>query len=103
MHLPAIEHSGRFVRKCRAMTRLVDNYCAPVLAIVQTRAYIRCITGKDAIWRQWLRDATALPPFTAGERDVVPPFLQSHACRPDAGRQRRASAAPQGGRTPSGA
>src|SRR4029077_15904098 len=53
--------------------------------------------------RQWLIDATALPPFTAGDRDVPnSSFGQSNARHPDASRQGRASAAPQGGRVAPG-
>ena len=39
-----------------------DGLFGPLLAIEQTGSYIAYTADNDAIGRQWLRDATALPP-----------------------------------------
>src|SRR5450432_2625289 len=49
-----------------------------MLAIEQTSTYIPSIADNDAIGRQWLRDATALPPFSAGA-DMAQPSSQSNS------------------------
>ena len=40
----------------------LNNCIRPMLAIEQTGTYIAYTADIDAIGRQWLRDATALPP-----------------------------------------
>src|SRR5258708_40079524 len=82
--------------------RFIDNYRVTVLAIGQTRAYIPCITGKDAIWRPWLREPTALPPFTAGARGGFHAVLHSHDGRPPGHRPARPPPAPPARRLPRG-
>jgi hypothetical protein len=58
-----------------------------MLAIEQTNTYIACTTRNDAIGRQWLRDATALPASMAGARYDTghPSFVQPRVGLPCGG------------------
>jgi len=95
--MPSLRSSSRSARS-------VSDYGSPALigagmglAIGASRVYIPGITDRDRTGRQWLRDATALPPQWQEERHgSIPSFVQLPSGIAPPGQDGGALAASQG-------